>query len=91
MSVGADGGSWEELECYLFDETLICTKEKRVMQSRNGTSQAVSLCALKGSIFIKKHLESIETLPGNIYPFFLFLFSFFPFFFFFSLFPFSFF
>ena len=69
LSVGADGGSWEELQCYLFDETLICAKDKRTLRNQSSDDQALTqdspLYALKGSIFIKKHLESIESVGGN--------------------------
>lgn len=56
IRVGKDKLQWQELECYLFAEMLICVKEKR------NTSFGVdgkSRCTLKGSILIKKHLEGV--------------------------------
>lgn len=63
MRVGKDRESWQELECYLFAEMLICVKEKKVANSNqyddNGKSKPTR-CTLKGSILIKKHLKSID-------------------------------
>ncbi|KAJ5513037.1 hypothetical protein N7463_002589 [Penicillium fimorum] len=63
MRVGKDRDSWQELECYLFDEMLICVKEKKSTDQNQfdatGRRKPVR-CSLKGSILIKKHLKSIE-------------------------------
>ncbi|KAJ5293207.1 uncharacterized protein N7443_009160, partial [Penicillium atrosanguineum] len=65
MRVGKDRESWQELECYLFGEMLICVKEKKVAgghqyEDQMGKQKATR-CTLKGSILIKKHLKAIET------------------------------
>ena len=75
LRVGKDKVSWQELECYLFAEMLICVKEKKIPQSQwaenekkipqsqwveNGSSQQrPTRCTLKGSILIKKHLNDV--------------------------------
>lgn len=63
MRVGKDRESWQELECYLFGEMLICVKEKKVAEANQyddmGKRKPVRY-NLKGSILIKKHLKSIE-------------------------------
>ena len=56
--------SWQELECFLFAEMLICVKEKKVQTSPqwDNAARKNTRCTLKGSILIKKHLnEVIET------------------------------
>ncbi|KAL4891711.1 Pleckstrin homology domain-containing protein [Aspergillus ambiguus] len=63
MRVGKDRESWQELECYLFGEMLICVKEKRINnhhQYDDQMSKPRTRCTLKGSILIKKHLRSID-------------------------------
>ncbi|RDK45053.1 von Willebrand and RING finger domain protein [Aspergillus phoenicis ATCC 13157] len=64
MSVGKDRTSWQELECYLFGEMLICVKEKKNTQRRSydddQSKPKPTRCTLKGSILIKKHLNSME-------------------------------
>ncbi|KAJ5090291.1 hypothetical protein N7532_008975 [Penicillium argentinense] len=67
MRVGKDRESWQELECYLFGEMLICVKEKKVADHHNqyGESKHKTRCTLKGSILIKKHLKSIESSPDE--------------------------
>ncbi|KAF2862381.1 hypothetical protein K470DRAFT_269030 [Piedraia hortae CBS 480.64] len=57
VRVGKDRVAWQDLECYLFTDMLICVKEKKVTKGR---------CTLKGSILIKKHLRSVEANPDNI-------------------------
>jgi hypothetical protein len=66
MRVGKDRDSWQELECYLFQEMLICVKEKRIPehQQYEGQQKRPSRFTLKGSILIKKHLKTIEDLAG---------------------------
>ena len=69
MRVGKDRQAWQELECYLFSEMLICVKEKKI--SPNASQQwddangpkPKSRCTLKGSILIKKHLKQVELIP----------------------------
>ncbi|KAH7115136.1 Pleckstrin homology domain-containing protein [Dendryphion nanum] len=65
VRVGKDRQSWQELECYLFSEMLICVKEKKVGQQPaqwDGAEPASrkTKCTLKGSILIKKHLNQVE-------------------------------
>ncbi|OLN83708.1 hypothetical protein CCHL11_09754 [Colletotrichum chlorophyti] len=69
LRVGKDKQSWQELECFLFAEMLICVKEKRVplagQWDENGLPKKVTRCTLKGSILIKKHLNEVSE-TGNI-------------------------
>ncbi|KAJ5477315.1 hypothetical protein N7539_007459 [Penicillium diatomitis] len=61
MRVGKDRESWQELECYLFSEMLICVKEKKSSDSHQyDEKRKPTRCTLKGSILIKKHLKSID-------------------------------
>ncbi|KAJ5836079.1 hypothetical protein N7447_002105 [Penicillium robsamsonii] len=68
MRVGKDRDSWQELECYLFGEMLICVKEKKSADQNQfdatGRRKPVR-SSLKGSILIKKHLKSIEVSPDE--------------------------
>ncbi|KAI0181084.1 Pleckstrin homology domain-containing protein [Hypoxylon sp. FL1284] len=73
LRVGKDKVSWQELECYLFAEMLICVKEKKNLPPHqqqhhqqhqqqwddNGMVRRVTRCTLKGSILIKKHLNEV--------------------------------
>lgn len=65
LRVGKDKVSWQELECYLFAEMLICVKEKKINNATQpwddgtGASRKTSRCTLKGSILIKKHLNEV--------------------------------
>ncbi|KAJ5693229.1 hypothetical protein N7462_002652 [Penicillium macrosclerotiorum] len=66
MRVGKDRDSWQELECYLFAEMLICVKEKKVPDSRQyEENRKPTRCTLKGSILIQKHLKSIEAASNE--------------------------
>ncbi|KAK3333220.1 Pleckstrin homology domain-containing protein [Cercophora scortea] len=71
LRVGKDKVSWQELECFLFAEMLICVKEKKnapQAQSQwddEGAPRKTSRCTLKGSILIKKHLNDV-TETGTI-------------------------
>ena len=68
LRVGRDSASWQELECYLFAEMLICVKEKKGAppQYADGNSKRkLTKCTLKGSILIKKHLKQVESNPGS--------------------------
>ena len=70
IRVGKDRQSWQDLECYLFTEMLICIKEKKVPQqqqqepwdSPHHPSMKATKCTLKGSILIRKHLKHVETV-----------------------------
>jgi len=69
LRVGKDKVSWQELECFLFGEMLICVKEKKIPAQSpqqwddNGMPKKVR-CTLKGSILIKKHLNEVAE-AGN--------------------------
>jgi Mg-chelatase subunit ChlD len=68
--VGKDKVSWQELECFLFAEMLICVKEKKHAhpQGQWGEESAPrkpARCTLKGSILIKKHLNEVSE-TGNV-------------------------
>ena len=68
VRVGRDRHSWQELECFLFPEMLICVKEKKGItpQYVDGNSKRkLTRCHLKGSIVIKKHLKNVESLAGT--------------------------
>ncbi|MCJ1411824.1 hypothetical protein MMC19_005916 [Ptychographa xylographoides] len=68
IRVGRDRQSWQELECFLFAEMLICIKEKKgaVPQYADGNStRKLTRCTLKGSILIKKHLRQVESHPNE--------------------------
>ncbi|KAL4786757.1 Pleckstrin homology domain-containing protein [Aspergillus varians] len=67
MRVGKDRESWQELECYLFQEMLICVKEKRQQdhQYHPQMPKHRTRCTLKGSILIKKHLKTIEDVADE--------------------------
>ena len=70
VRVGKDRQSWQELECFLFAEMLICVKEKKgaAPQYVDGNSKRkLTRCTLKGSILIKKHLKHVESNPGLYY------------------------
>jgi hypothetical protein len=64
IRVGKDKQSWQELECFLFAEMLICVKEKRSSVHHQqwddpNTPRQGTRCTLKGSILIKKHLNEV--------------------------------
>jgi Mg-chelatase subunit ChlD len=71
IRVGKDRQSWQELECYLFSEMLICVKEKKVNTQpqwddpKDSRSAKKTKCTLKGSILIKKHLNQVENSPED--------------------------
>ncbi|KAH7631922.1 hypothetical protein B0T09DRAFT_111862 [Sordaria sp. MPI-SDFR-AT-0083] len=65
LRVGKDKVSWQELECFLFAEMLICVKEKKNPQLPPGqwedeAARKTGRCTLKGSILIKKHLNEVS-------------------------------
>lgn len=75
IRVGKDRRAWQDLDCYLFSEMLICVKERKAPpgQQFDGPSESKKAkCTLKGSILIKKHLKEVETFMGtrfyNYYP-----------------------
>ena len=67
--MGKDKVSWQELECFLFAEMLICVKEKKNTGSNQWEDaqgpRKTTRCTLKGSILIKKHLNEV-TETGSI-------------------------
>lgn len=69
VRVGKDRQSWQELECYLFSEMLICVKEKKTAHSDKWDGESAApkkpKCTLKGSILIKKHLNQVEHSPDE--------------------------
>lgn len=67
VRVGKDRHSWQELECYLFGEMLICVKEKKNAQPPAvlESGRKLTRCTLKGSILIKKHLRQVHASPGE--------------------------
>ncbi|KAG9253298.1 Pleckstrin homology domain-containing protein [Emericellopsis atlantica] len=66
LRVGKDKVNWQELECFLFAEMLICVKEKKIPQQwdEHGAPRKAR-CTLKGSILIKKHLNEV-TETGSV-------------------------
>ena len=68
IRVGKDRRAWQDLDCYLFTEMLICVKERKQQQQpqyEGPSEQRRPRCTLKGSILIKKHLKDVETFPGK--------------------------
>jgi hypothetical protein len=67
IRVGKDRHSWQELECYLFGEMLICVKEKKNAQPPVilESGRTLTRCTLKGSILIKKHLKQVHASPDE--------------------------
>ncbi|KAF1961692.1 von Willebrand and RING finger domain-containing protein [Byssothecium circinans] len=70
VRVGKDRQSWQELECYLFSEMLICVKEKKIApqtqwEGSQSSAPKKTKCTLKGSILIKKHLNQVEHSPDE--------------------------
>nr|POE59371.1 hypothetical protein CFP56_24640 [Quercus suber] len=71
LLVGKDGHSWQDLDCYLFTDMLICVKERRLSpQAGHGWDDSdVSFSkpryTLKGSILIKKHLRYVGIIPES--------------------------
>ncbi|KAF3915388.1 hypothetical protein AA313_de0207532 [Arthrobotrys entomopaga] len=65
IKVGKDCQSWQELECFLFSEMLICVKEKKLPNTSSGQwgsqgRKKTGKCTLKGSILIKRHLQQVS-------------------------------
>ena len=69
IRVGKDKQSWQELECFLFAEMLICVKEKKTAAAQTWDETPPKLkntrCTLKGSILIKKHLNEVIESGGR--------------------------
>ncbi|CAD0110102.1 unnamed protein product [Aureobasidium uvarum] len=66
IRVGKDRQSWQDLECYLFTEMLICIKEKKPQHQWETASESPKMrtkCTLKGSILIKRHLKQVQFVP----------------------------
>ncbi|CRG83162.1 Serine/threonine-protein kinase TAO1-B [Talaromyces islandicus] len=67
MHVGKDRESWQELECFLFGEMLICVKDKKNAPEpvQLDSKRKNTRCTLKGSILIKKHLREVEVVSDE--------------------------
>lgn len=69
IRVGKDKIQWQELECYLFAEMLICVKEKKgaplQQWADEGNGRRNTRCTLKGSILIKKHLNGVTQTSAS--------------------------
>lgn len=68
IRVGKDRQSWQDLECYLFTEMLICIKEKKPQHQWETASESAKMrtkCTLKGSILIKRHLKQVQFVPEH--------------------------
>lgn len=71
IRVGKDGQTWQELECYLFSDMLICVKERKmpsIAKQQWDTADELkpsNRCTLKGSILVKRHLLRVETAPED--------------------------
>ncbi|KAK6008771.1 hypothetical protein QM012_000674 [Aureobasidium pullulans] len=68
IRVGKDRQSWQDLECYLFTEMLICIKEKKPQHQWDTASESAKMrtkCTLKGSILIKRHLKQVQFVPEH--------------------------
>ncbi|CAD0099110.1 unnamed protein product [Aureobasidium mustum] len=66
IRVGKDRQSWQDLECYLFTEMLICIKEKKPQHQWETATESAKMrtkCTLKGSILIKRHLKQVQFVP----------------------------
>lgn len=72
LRVGKDKVSWQELECFLFSEMLICVKEKKTGANQQwddrGMQRKSTRCTLKGSILIKKHLNEVTETGSSRLP-----------------------
>lgn len=61
LRIGKDQKLWQELECYLFEEMLICVKEKNGSTPiSTSDGRQPNKCVLKGSILIKRHLQEVQ-------------------------------
>lgn len=69
VRISKDKLQWQELECYLFSEMLICVKEKKVTPlqqwSDEGNGRKMGRCMLKGSILIRRHLNGAVQVSAN--------------------------
>ncbi|QIX00830.1 hypothetical protein AMS68_006347 [Peltaster fructicola] len=70
MRVGKDKQSWQDLECFLFMQMLICVKEKKNANASQEWTSATGIksqtkYALKGSILIKRHLQHVHFIPDQ--------------------------
>ncbi|KAF2400733.1 von Willebrand and RING finger domain-containing protein [Trichodelitschia bisporula] len=62
VRVGKDQKAWQDLDCYLFSDMLICVRERKPLPLQESYDQkSKPKCTLKGSILIKKHLKEVET------------------------------
>nr|POF05993.1 hypothetical protein CFP56_53380 [Quercus suber] len=69
LRVSKDGRSWQDLDCYLFTNMLICVKERKLVSHANrewddsSTPSSKSRYVLKGSILVQKHLKRVDASP----------------------------
>lgn len=63
IGVSKDKKIWQVLECYLFEQMLICVRERNNDASPSG--RKYSRCKLKGSILLRKHLQAVEPFSEN--------------------------
>jgi Pleckstrin homology domain len=69
IRVGKDRRTWQDLDCYLFAEMLICVKERKataIPQFDIPSASRRTKCTLKGSILIKKHLREVNMSAGMV-------------------------
>ncbi|KAF2150719.1 hypothetical protein K461DRAFT_229017 [Myriangium duriaei CBS 260.36] len=70
IRVGKDRHSWQDLDCYLFTEMLICVKERKssaspYLDSASQRTGKKARCTLKGSILIRKHLKQVDVVQDS--------------------------
>ncbi|KAI5300845.1 hypothetical protein KEM55_004514 [Ascosphaera atra] len=72
IGVSKDKKVWQVLECYLFEQMLICVRERRnhhephapeITEDGTVVNRKNTKCKLKGSILLKKHLQAVEPFP----------------------------
>jgi hypothetical protein len=57
IEVSKNNKSWQELTCYLFEEMLICVKER----GSEDVMPEKKVWVLKGSVLVRKHLQHLKT------------------------------
>ncbi|KAI5296637.1 hypothetical protein KEM52_004469 [Ascosphaera acerosa] len=63
IGVSKDKNVWQVLECHLYEQMLICVRER---PSDGPSSQhRPGRCKLKGSILMRKHLQAVETFADE--------------------------
>ncbi|KAI5283152.1 hypothetical protein KEM54_002355, partial [Ascosphaera aggregata] len=63
IGVSKDRKVWQILECYLFEQMLICVRERN--NDASSHPRRLSKCKLKGSILLRKHLQAIESFQSE--------------------------